>query len=165
MRLNTLLSTVLLSLVTLTACQQANEQTKTSRSLPSPTTATAPSTTLKLVPLNQLANAQLEIALTSEQKQTGLMNRPTMAANAGMVFLFDPPSPACFWMKNTLIPLSIGFIDAQGVLVQIEDMQPQSLDKHCAKTPIKYAVEMNQGWFKKNSVTIGTTLLKVENAQ
>ncbi|GHA65653.1 hypothetical protein GCM10009007_02860 [Formosimonas limnophila] len=164
MRLNTLLSTVLLSLVTLTACQQANEQTKASTSLPT-TTATAQSTTLKLAPLNQLANAQLEIALTSEQKQTGLMNRPTMAANAGMVFLFDPPSPACFWMKNTLIPLSIGFIDAQGVLVQIEDMQPQSFDKHCAKTPIKYAVEMNQGWFKKNNVTIGTTLLKVENPQ
>jgi uncharacterized membrane protein (UPF0127 family) len=68
-------------------------------------------------------------------------------------------------MKNTLIPLSIGFIDAQGVLVQIEDMQPKSLDKHCAKTPIKYAVEMNQGWFKKNNVTIGTALLKVENTQ
>lgn len=146
--------------LTLTACQQINVPP-----VPVKTTeqATAPSADpSNIVPINAMANSKLEVAITAEQQEIGLMNRPSMAANAGMVFIFDEPSSVCFWMKNTLIPLSIGFIDTQGVLVQIEDMAPNTLNTHCAKIPVKYAVEMNQGWFTKNHANIGMPLLQTK---
>ena len=88
------------------------------------------------------------------------MDRTRLSENAGMMFVFETPKTYCFWMKNTLIPLSVGFIDAQGKLVQINDMQPKSLQHHCAKQPILYALEVNQGWFEHNNVKTQTLVLQ-----
>jgi uncharacterized membrane protein (UPF0127 family) len=101
-----------------------------------------------------------EVAASDAQRQQGLMFRQQMANNAGMVFVFDRPATQCMWMKNTLLPLSVAFIDAEGKIVNIEDMQPQTLDNHCSKkaVPVKYALEMNLGWFRKNNIKPGTTI-------
>ena len=93
------------------------------------------------------------------------MGRQQLAENAGMMFVFETPKTYCFWMKNTLIPLSIGFIDAQGKLVQINHMQPRSLDHHCAQQPILYALEVNQGWFERNKVRLQTKVLQPSKSE
>ncbi|KRB73428.1 DUF192 domain-containing protein [Noviherbaspirillum sp. Root189] len=99
-----------------------------------------------------------EVAARDAERQQGLMNREKMGANEGMVFLFDAPAGVCMWMKNTLIPLSVAFIDESGKIVNIEDMQPQTTDSHCAKKPVRYALEMNQGWFKQKNIKPGTKI-------
>lgn len=101
-----------------------------------------------------------EVAATVPERQQGLMNRDKMAPNAGMVFVFGEPASQCMWMKNTLLPLSVAFIDANGKIVNIEDMRPQKLDNHCSTkgVPVKYALEMNLGWFKKYNIKPGTTI-------
>lgn len=99
-----------------------------------------------------------EVAANDGERQQGLMFREKMANNAGMVFVFDQPNTQCMWMKNTLLPLSVAFIDEHGAIVNIEDMQPQTLDSHCSKRPVKYALEMNLGWFKAKHIKPGTTI-------
>ena len=103
---------------------------------------------------------QAEVAATEAQREQGLMFREKMAGNAGMVFVFAAPATQCMWMKNTLLPLSVAFIDAEGKIVNIEDMQPQTLDSHCSKksVAVRYALEMNLGWFKQKNVKPGTTI-------
>ena len=101
---------------------------------------------------------QAEVAQTDPQRQQGLMHREKMASNHGMVFVFDQAAPQCMWMKNTLLPLSVAFIDADGKIVNIEDMQPQTLDSHCSAKPVKYALEMNLGWFKQKNVKPGSAI-------
>ncbi|WP_089398227.1 DUF192 domain-containing protein [Noviherbaspirillum humi] len=96
-----------------------------------------------------------EVAARDAERQQGLMFREKMGANEGMVFLFEAPAGVCMWMKNTLIPLSVAFIDENGQIVNIEDMQPQTLDSHCARKPVRYALEMNQGWFKSKNIKPG----------
>ncbi|HEY0846412.1 MAG TPA: DUF192 domain-containing protein [Noviherbaspirillum sp.] len=99
-----------------------------------------------------------EVAARDAERQQGLMFREKMGPNEGMVFLFDAPASVCMWMKNTLIPLSVAFIDENGKIVNIEDMQPQTTDSHCAKRPVRYALEMNLGWFKQKNVKPGTVI-------
>ena len=89
------------------------------------------------------------------------MGRTSLPENAGMMFVFETPKTYCFWMKNTLMPLDIGFIDAQGLLVQIESMQAQTTDMHCPNQAIAYALEVNQGWFDKHQITVGTQILNI----
>ncbi len=101
---------------------------------------------------------QAEVAADDAARQQGLMFREKMGANNGMVFVFDQPNKQCMWMKNTLLPLSVAFIDAQGKIVNIEDMQPQTLDTHCSKGEVKYALEMNLGWFKQKHIKPGTVI-------
>ncbi|HEY0490543.1 MAG TPA: DUF192 domain-containing protein [Telluria sp.] len=101
---------------------------------------------------------QAEVAHTDPQRQQGLMHREKMANNHGMVFVFDQPATQCMWMKNTPLPLSVAFIDADGKIVNIEDMQPKTLDSHCSAKPVKYALEMNLGWFKQKNVKPGSTI-------
>ena len=113
--------------------------------------------------LTPIASLQLEWADTPEERQIGLMNRTSLPENSGMAFVFEQNQPHCFWMKNTLMPLDIGFIDAQGRLVQIESMQAQSTDVHCANQAIQYALEVNQGWFHRHPIALGTPVLKVRN--
>lgn len=116
-------------------------------------------------PINGLKNTQIEIAITNEQKEYGLMNRLNLPPNSGMLFVFEQSDKLCFWMKNTLIPLSIGFIDEKGILLQVEEMQAQSLDTHCAKQPARYALEMNAGWFTQNNVHTGSKILNISNKE
>lgn len=99
-----------------------------------------------------------EVAANDPQRQQGLMFREKMSNNAGMVFVFDQPNTQCMWMKNTLLPLSVAFIDEQGAIVNIEDMKPQTLDSHCSTKPVKYALEMNLGWFKAKNIKPGMTI-------
>ncbi len=101
-----------------------------------------------------------EVAANDGQRQQGLMFRQAMAPNAGMVFVFDTPTQECMWMKNTLLPLSVAFIDAAGKIINIEDMQPQTLDNHCSAKgkPALYALEMNLGWFKQKNIKPGTMI-------
>jgi uncharacterized membrane protein (UPF0127 family) len=103
-------------------------------------------------------NIKAELAQTPEQRAIGLMHRKTMGANDGMLFAFEQPAPQCFWMKNTLLPLSIAFLADDGTVVNVQDMQPQSLDSHCSKQPVRYALEMNQGWFAKRGIKPGAKL-------
>jgi uncharacterized membrane protein (UPF0127 family) len=99
-----------------------------------------------------------EVAATPEQRQIGLMHRPSMPANHGMLFVFEEAQPQCFWMKNTLLPLSIAFIADDGSVVNVADMKPMDETSHCSDKPVRYALEMNQGWFAKKGVKAGFKL-------
>jgi len=86
------------------------------------------------------------------------MNRPSMEANDGMLFVFERPGQQCFWMKNTLIPLAIAFLADDGTVVNLDEMQPQTLDGHCSAKPVRFVLEMNQGWFAKRGIKPGFRL-------
>nr|WP_245650887.1 DUF192 domain-containing protein [Thauera butanivorans] len=101
---------------------------------------------------------EAEIAHTPQTRQLGLMNRKSMPAQRGMVFVFTQDATHCMWMKNTFLPLSVAFIDTQGRIINIEDMQPHSEDNHCAAAPARFALEMNQGWFRERGIEAGDTL-------
>jgi uncharacterized protein len=99
-----------------------------------------------------------QVAQTPEQRATGLMHRKEMPANEGMLFMFEDAQRQCFWMKNTLLPLSIAFIADDGTVVNIAEMKPQTLDSHCSTKSVRYVLEMNQGWFAKKGVKPGFKL-------
>lgn len=102
---------------------------------------------------------QAEYASTNEERMQGLMFRKQMGTNEGMMFRFDRNGKVCMWMKNTLLPLSVAFIDEGGSIINIEDMQPETLDSHCAEKQARYALEMNQGWFKRKNIKSGSKIL------
>ena len=99
-----------------------------------------------------------EVAADYATRMRGLMHRETVPANAGMLFLFDEPAAHCMWMKNTLIPLSVAFLDDGGAIVNIADMEPHSEQSHCAAQPVRYALEMNRGWFAARGIKPGMRL-------
>lgn len=105
-----------------------------------------------------------EVASTFESRMHGLMYRKSMGANDGMLFVFPNIERHCMWMKNTYLPLSVAFIDEQGVIVSISDMQPQTENSHCAARPARYALEMNQGWFAAKGVKPGARLAGIDKA-
>jgi uncharacterized protein len=99
-----------------------------------------------------------QVAQTPEQREIGLMFRAEMPQPEGMLFIFENPSQQCFWMKNTLLPLTAAFIADDGVIVNLVDMQPQTLNSHCSAKPVRFVLEMNQGWFAKKGIKAGTKL-------
>lgn len=99
-----------------------------------------------------------QIAQTPEQRAIGLMFRKQMPQQEGMLFIFEQASVQCFWMKNTLIPLTAAFVGDDGVLVNLADMKPQTTDSHCSAKPVRYVLEMNQGWFAKRGIKAGQRL-------
>lgn len=99
-----------------------------------------------------------EVARTDEQRAIGLMARKEMAPNAGMIFVFEQPAQQCFWMRNTLIPLSAAFVADDGTIVNIVEMQPLSDASHCSAKPVRYVLEMNKGWFDKRGLKAGSKL-------
>lgn len=101
---------------------------------------------------------EAEVAHTAQARQVGLMNRKSMASQHGMVFVFEQAATHCMWMKNTYLPLSVAFVDAQGRVINIEDMQPQTEDNHCAAAPARFALEMNLGWFSERGIKAGDSL-------
>lgn len=115
-----------------------------------------------LLPTAQLIvgthSVSAEIAATDESRSRGLMQRQALPRDQGMLFVFQEVGTPCFWMKNTPLALSIAFIDAQGVIVNIADMQPHSLDSHCPTAPVVYALEMEQGWFRQHQVKAGAAV-------
>ena len=103
-------------------------------------------------------NIQAEVAQTPEERATGLMFRTAMGPNDGMLFAFEQPGQQCFWMKNTLIPLSVAFVADDGRIVNIDEMKPQTLDSHCSTGPVRFVLEMNTNWFSKRGIKAGTRL-------
>ena len=101
---------------------------------------------------------QAMVAQSPEERGTGLMFRREMGTNEGMLFVFEQPATQCFWMKNTLLPLSAAFVRDDGTIVNIEDMKPQTTDGHCSKEPVRYVLEMHQGWFAKRGFKGGSKL-------
>lgn len=101
-------------------------------------------------------NAQ--VASTPRQREIGLMFRKQMPESEGMLFAFDTPGVQCFWMKNTRLPLTAAFVADDGRIVNLADMQPQTEDSHCSDEPVRYVLEMNQGWFAKKGFKGGTRL-------
>ena len=99
-----------------------------------------------------------QVALTPDQRQIGLMHRPDMPQHEGMLFVFEQPSPQCFWMQNTLLPLTAAFVADDGTIVNLEDMKPRTTDSHCSAKPVRFVLEMNQGWFAKKSIKAGYKL-------
>ncbi|MDX5410408.1 MAG: DUF192 domain-containing protein [Thauera sp.] len=124
--------------------------------------AGAPAFAQTALPLAELGagmyRIEAEVAHTFETRQTGLMNRTTMPLHRGMVFVFPEARAHCMWMKNTLLPLSVAFVDERGRVINIEDMQPQTADNHCAAGPARFALEMNLGWFAERGIKAGDTL-------
>jgi uncharacterized protein len=108
-------------------------------------------TTLKV----GMHSIRAQLAITPMQRQIGLMHRREMPSHEGMLFVFDEPQQQCFWMRNTLIPLSIAFLADDGTVVNLADMKAQSDESHCSAKPVRFALEMNQGWFAKRGVKPG----------
>jgi uncharacterized membrane protein (UPF0127 family) len=107
---------------------------------------------------------ETEIANSEESRQLGLMHRKKMAQNHGMLFVFNQPEQYCMWMKNTLIPLAVAFIDQDGIIVDIEEMRPQTEDIHCSSKAVKFALEMNSGWFKNRGIEPGSRIGGIDHA-
>ena len=99
-----------------------------------------------------------ELAADYATRMTGLMHRASMPSNAGMLFIFDEATTHCMWMKNTLLPLSVAFIDERGAIINVEDMAPHTEDSHCASRPARYALEMNRGWFAARGIKPGSRI-------
>jgi uncharacterized protein len=99
-----------------------------------------------------------QVASTGPTREIGLMHRSSMPANEGMLFVFERPDMVCFWMKNTLIPLSAAFIDDNARIVNIVDMQPNTTEPHCTQAPVRLVLEMNQGWFKQRGIGPGSAI-------
>jgi uncharacterized protein len=96
-----------------------------------------------------------EVAATQASRQTGLMYRTYMPNNQGMLFVFERHATHCFWMRNTLVPLTIAFLDDDGSIVNMIDMEPRSETNHCPVRPVRFALEMTQGWFQTRHIQVG----------
>jgi uncharacterized protein len=99
-----------------------------------------------------------ELAVTETQQMIGMMMRRDMGANDAMLFVNAEAGQRCFWMRNTLLPLSIAFLADDGTVVNIADMQPQDDTSHCSAKPVRFALEMRQGWFAKRGIKAGFKL-------
>lgn len=107
---------------------------------------------------------EAEVASTPAGRNQGLMHRRALAANAGMLFVFPEAQRHCMWMRNTFLPLSVAFLDAQGVVLNVADMQPETEDTHCAAGEARYALEMNQGWFARRGIRAGMKIFGLDKS-
>ncbi|MDL2338299.1 MAG: DUF192 domain-containing protein [Pseudomonadota bacterium] len=115
--------------------------------------------TLPALTLNAgIHNITAELAQSAEERATGLMFRETMQTNHGMLFAFEEAGQQCFWMKNTLLPLDVAFVADDGTIVNLDRMKPRSLDAHCSSKPVRFVLEMNEGWFAKRGIAAGARL-------
>lgn len=118
-----------------------------------------PQTQLPRITLNAgMHLIQAQVAQDFEQRQIGLMWRKEMPQNEGMLFVFEQAAVQCFWMRNTLLPLTAAFVADDGTIVNLADMKPQSDESHCSKKPVRFVLEMNQGWFAKRNIQAGYKL-------
>lgn len=105
-----------------------------------------------------------EVAADQPNRMQGLMHRKSMPPNQGMLFVFPFADRHCMWMRNTLIPLSVAFLDEDGRIINIEDMKPQSEKNHCAHSAARFALEMNQGWFSGKGLKPGLRISGIEKS-
>src|SRR5919112_1327245 len=132
------------------------------------TLASAPdeSTTITITGTNgERTEVEVEIADDATEQRRGLMERTELAENAGMLFVFEREEPRSFWMRNTLIPLSIAYIASDGRIVDIQDMQPLDETAHPSAEPAQYALEVNQGFFAERGIAVGDVVVEVPNLQ
>lgn len=106
-----------------------------------------------------------EIADTPQKQARGLMHRRALPEHRGMLFVHGDDRMICMWMKHTPLPLSVAFIDAAGDILNIEDMQPNSTDLHCASSPARFALEMRLGWFRDHGVRSGDPVRGLERLE
>lgn len=131
------------------------------------TSASRPSFTKRSLVLGD-KKIQVEVADSDEKRSYGLMFRETMPDNVGMLFIFDNEAPRSFWMKNTLIPLSIAYFDRDKILREIIDMEPAPLGtarpkSYPSRTNSMFALEMNRGWFERNEIRPGVRFRYADN--
>jgi uncharacterized membrane protein (UPF0127 family) len=107
---------------------------------------------------------EAEVAADQPNRMQGLMQRHTLAANQGMLFVFPQAERHCMWMRNTFLPLSVAFLDEQGSILNIEEMKPQTEDNHCAAGVARFALEMNSGWFARKGLKPGARISGIEKA-
>jgi hypothetical protein len=107
---------------------------------------------------------EAEVVNTEPSRMVGLMQREYLAPQRGMLFVFDADARHCMWMKNTLIPLSVAFLDAGGKVINIEEMEPQTENNHCAGRPARFALEMNAAWFRKRGIGPGFVISGIDRA-
>ncbi len=120
---------------------------------------TAKTTTFNIVNSSgERVEVEVEIADDDDERQRGLMGRTELAENAGMLFVYEAEQPRSFWMKDTLIPLSIAYIAAEGWIVDIQDMQPLDETSYSSAEPARYALEVNQGFFREQGIQVGDRL-------
>lgn len=100
-----------------------------------------------------------QVAMTPDERQIGLMRRKEMPQHEGMIFIFEQSAQQCFWMKNTLLPLTAAFVADDGTIVNLADMKPETTDSHCSSQPVRYVLEMNKGWFARKGVKPGSKLV------
>lgn len=105
-----------------------------------------------------------EVAASNPERMQGLMHRRMMPENRGMLFVFTDEAQHAMWMKNTYIPLSVAFIDSKGLISNIADMKPHDETAHGATKPVRYALEMNQGWFAKRGIKAGAKIEGLDKA-
>jgi uncharacterized membrane protein (UPF0127 family) len=103
-----------------------------------------------------------EVAGDFRSRATGLMHRNDMASNEGMIFIYPEKGIHCMWMRNTLIPLAVAFLDDDGVVLNVEEMDAQTDDNHCARAPARFALEMNSGWFALKRIEPGMQIRGVD---
>ncbi|CAN5688097.1 DUF192 domain-containing protein [soil metagenome] len=128
-------------------------------SLALPAQAQEPQLDLRRVKLTAgMYQIDTQLAVTPQQREVGLMFRKEMPQTEGMLFIFEQPATQCFWMKNTILPLTAAFVADDGRIVNLADMKPQTEDSHCSEEPVRYVLEMNQGWFAKKNLKKGTRL-------
>jgi uncharacterized membrane protein (UPF0127 family) len=137
-----LIHTLLIAITSLTALAQDGPQTN------------LPRTKLQA----GMYQIDAQVAQTPEQRSVGLMYRAEMPTHEGMLFVFEQANTQCFWMKNTLLPLTAAFLADDGTIVNLVDMKPQTTDAHCSTKPVRFVLEMHQGWFVKKGFKAGTRL-------
>jgi len=121
--------------------------------------AQEPQTTLPHVALSAgMHRIDVQVASQPDERMVGLMFRKEMPPHEGMLFVFEQPSMQCFWMQNTLLPLTAAFVADDGAIVNLVDMKPLTTDSHCSAKPVRYVLEMNQGWFAKKGIKAGFRL-------
>lgn len=135
----------------LTACWAA--------ALPAPAQTESPQLDLPRIKLSAGIHViDAQVAARPPERQIGLMNRRDMSTNEGMLFIFEQPGVQCFWMKNTLLPLTAAFVADDGTIVNLADMKPLSLQTHCSAQPVRFVLEMRQGWFAQRGIKAGMRL-------
>jgi len=124
--------------------------------------AAMPQNNLPRVPLRVgIHRIDAQVAAQFQERQIGLMHRKSMPTNEGMLFVFERHGIQCFWMKDTLIPLTAAFVADDGTIVNLADMQPLDERSHCSDRPVRFVLEMNQGWFKRKNIQAGAQLTGV----
>lgn len=107
---------------------------------------------------------EAEVAANQPARMQGLMQRRSLGPNQGMLFVFPFRDRHCMWMRNTLIPLAVAFLDEEGKILNIEEMKPQTENNHCAASAARFALEMNASWFSAKGIAVGTRIGGIEHA-